>query len=25
VISGPPVGTVTFDDRVSGSIQHCTG
>jgi cytochrome b6-f complex iron-sulfur subunit len=25
VISGPPVGTVTFDDRASGSIQHCTG
>lgn len=25
VISGPPVGTVTFDDRVSDSIQHCTG
>ena len=25
VISGPPVGTVTFDDRASGSIEHCTG
>ena len=25
VISGPPVGTVTFDDRVSGDIEHCTG
>ena len=25
VISGPPVGTVTFDDRVSGNIEHCTG
>jgi cytochrome b6-f complex iron-sulfur subunit len=25
VISGPPVGTVTFDDRASGSIPHCTG
>ena len=25
VISGPPPGTVTFDDRDSGSIQHCTG
>jgi cytochrome b6-f complex iron-sulfur subunit len=25
VISGPPVGTVTFDDRPSGEIDHCTG
>ena len=25
VISGPPVGTVTFDDRATGSIEHCTG
>ncbi len=25
VISGPPVGTTTFDDRVSGNIDHCTG
>ena len=25
VISGAPVGTVTFDDRVSGNIDHCTG
>jgi cytochrome b6-f complex iron-sulfur subunit len=25
VISGPPVGTVSFDDRVSGNIDHCTG
>ncbi|MFN2484089.1 MAG: ubiquinol-cytochrome c reductase iron-sulfur subunit [Candidatus Limnocylindria bacterium] len=24
-ISGPPVGTVTFDDRSPGSIPHCTG
>jgi cytochrome b6-f complex iron-sulfur subunit len=24
VISGPPVGTVTFDDRVSGEIPHCS-
>jgi cytochrome b6-f complex iron-sulfur subunit len=25
VISGPPVGTATFDDRISGNIDHCTG
>ena len=25
VISGPPPGTVTFDDRDTGSIEHCTG
>jgi hypothetical protein len=25
VISGPPVGTVTFDDRLDGEIEHCTG
>lgn len=25
VISGPPVGTATFDERVSGDIDHCTG
>jgi cytochrome b6-f complex iron-sulfur subunit len=25
VVSGPPVGTVTFDDRISASIDHCTG
>jgi cytochrome b6-f complex iron-sulfur subunit len=25
VISGPPPGTVTFDDRISGNIDHCTG
>jgi cytochrome b6-f complex iron-sulfur subunit len=25
VVSGPPVGTVTFDDRAPGSIPHCTG
>jgi cytochrome b6-f complex iron-sulfur subunit len=25
VISGPPVGTVTFDDRQDGDIEHCTG
>lgn len=25
VISGAPVGTVTFDDRASGNIEHCTG
>jgi cytochrome b6-f complex iron-sulfur subunit len=25
VISGPPVGTATFDDRVSSNIEHCTG
>ena len=25
VISGPPVGTVTFDDREDGAIEHCTG
>ena len=25
VISGPPVGTVTFDDRATGNIEHCTG
>ena len=25
VISGPPVGTATFDERVSGDIEHCTG
>ena len=25
VISGAPVGTVTFDDRVSANIDHCTG
>ena len=25
VLSGAPVGTVTFDDRVSGDIDHCTG
>jgi len=25
IISGPPPGTVTFDDRAAGSIEHCTG
>ena len=25
VISGPPPGTVTFDDRVNEQIQHCVG
>jgi cytochrome b6-f complex iron-sulfur subunit len=25
IISGPPPGTVTFDDRDGGSIEHCTG
>ena len=25
VISGPPPGTVTFDDRADASIPHCTG
>jgi cytochrome b6-f complex iron-sulfur subunit len=25
VESGPPPGTVTFDDRAPGSIPHCTG
>jgi cytochrome b6-f complex iron-sulfur subunit len=25
VISGPPPGTVTFDDRASASIPHCAG
>jgi cytochrome b6-f complex iron-sulfur subunit len=25
VISGPPVGTATFDERVTGNIDHCTG
>jgi hypothetical protein len=25
VVSGPPVGTVTFDDRISADIPHCTG
>ena len=25
VISGPPTGTVTFDDRSTGSIPHCAG
>jgi cytochrome b6-f complex iron-sulfur subunit len=24
VISGPPVGTVTFDDRADGAIPHCS-
>ena len=25
VISGPPVGTVTFDDRAPTAIEHCVG
>ena len=25
VVSGPPHGTVTFDDRAPGDMQHCTG
>ena len=25
VISGPPPGTITFDDRVNEAIPHCTG
>lgn len=25
VVSGPPTGTVTFDDRSTGNIPHCTG
>jgi cytochrome b6-f complex iron-sulfur subunit len=25
IISGPPTGTVTFDDRTTGSIPHCAG
>jgi len=25
VISGPPVGTVSFDERATGDIEHCTG
>ncbi len=25
VISGPPPGTITFDDRVSANIEHCSG
>ncbi len=25
IVTGPPPGTVTFDDRAPGSIDHCTG
>jgi hypothetical protein len=25
VVSGPPPGTVTFDDRGPTQMQHCTG
>ncbi len=25
IITGPPVGTVTFDDRTATQMQHCTG
>jgi len=25
IVTGPPPGTVTFDDRAPGSIEHCTG
>jgi len=25
IVGGPPPGTVTFDDRDPGSIEHCTG
>lgn len=25
VVTGPPPGTVTFDDRAPGDIEHCTG
>jgi hypothetical protein len=25
VVSGAPVGTVTFDDRAPTAIEHCTG
>ncbi len=25
IISGPPTGTVTFDDRATANIPHCTG
>jgi cytochrome b6-f complex iron-sulfur subunit len=25
IVSGPPHGTVTFDDREPGQMQHCTG
>ena len=25
IVSGPPTGTVTFDDRTTGNIPHCAG
>ena len=25
VVSGPPPGTVTFDDRTATQMQHCVG
>jgi cytochrome b6-f complex iron-sulfur subunit len=25
IITGPPIGTATFDDRGPGDMQHCTG
>jgi hypothetical protein len=25
IITGPPIGTATFDNRGPGDMQHCTG